>query len=176
MPSRTRFLLSTLIAYATAAGLAGCGAPGGAPVHAADMLGARHRADLRAFEAEKARIQRSVERGQAYDVGDHGRLYVRDIELIGWPTAAFLRVEYTYENTAADAQAAPIVTLVLADPETGEESWVQDEGRLPLGLRLQPGSTYSSWIEAPTLGLHERAGWTWELRVEQGSFLFSGDS
>ena len=135
-------------------------------VRVAEAIDARHQRELRAFEAEKARIERSDDDLRVFELGSDGVLVVQDVELIGWPSAAYLRVEYTYVNTSDSARKAPAVTLTVVDPATGEDSWVTEEGVLPLGLRLQPESTYSSWIEVPTHGLHQRDGWTWELSAE----------
>lgn len=135
-------------------------------LRAAEAIDARYRSERRAFEAEQNRLRRSPEREQVVDLGATGMLHIRDVELIGWPSAAYLRVEYTYLNTTGAERSAPNVRLVLEDPTTGEDSWVEEQGVLPLGFRLGVDSTYSSWIEAPTHGLQEREGWTWRLEIE----------
>lgn len=129
-------------------------------------IDAAHRAELRAFEAERARVRREVDLTEVRDFGPAGQLHLRDVELIGWPSAAYLRVEFTYVNSGRRTKNAPQVTLAVADTVTEEMQSVSQDLLLPLGIELGSESTYSSWLEVPVGDLHRRAGWRWDIRVE----------
>lgn len=129
-------------------------------------LDAAHRAELHAFAAEQARVAREADLAAPRDFGPAGRLHLRSVALIGWPRAAYLRVEYTYVNSGSRTKDAPQVTVAVADPATGEVSALTQDLVLPLGIELGSESTYSSWLEVPVGDLHRRAGWRWDIRVE----------
>ena len=140
--------------------LAACVAPAPTNGELVAEIEARYRSELRAFEAEKARFARTVDLEAPLVFGEAGELYLRDVELIGWPGSTFLRVEYTYLHTGSRTRVAPVVELGVMDPSTGDERWITQELGVTFGIELGTGSTYTTWMEIPTDGLHRRAGWT----------------
>ena len=160
--------LTALVALALAVCLpaTGCRSAPSEDSGALARLDAAHRAELHAFEAEQARFLREAELATPRDFGPAGRLHLRAVELIGWPRAAYLRVEFTYVNSGQRTDRAPQVTLAVADPASGASESVTQDLVLPFGIELGSESTYSSWLELPVGDLYRRAGWQWDIRVE----------
>jgi hypothetical protein len=129
-------------------------------------IDATHRAELHAFEAEKERVRSSADLVTVRDFGSNGSLYLREVALIGWPRAAYLRVEYTYVNSGKRTKRAPQVTLAVADPTGQVQQSVTQDLILPLNIELGHDSTYSSWLEVPVGDVYRHADWRWDIRVE----------
>jgi len=143
-----------------------CRAPHDGFAAEAAAIDAAHRAELHAFEAEKARVLATADLTTVRDFGPDGSLYLREVALIGWPGAAYLRVEYTYVNSGKRTKKTPQVTLAVADPSYGVQQSVTQDLILPLNIELGNDSTYSSWLEVPVGEIYRRAGWRWDIRVE----------
>lgn len=124
---------------------------------------ARHRAELHAFEAEQRRLASSLDLAEPLEFGPLGRVIVRDVELVGWPGNAFLRADFTWVNTGVRTRKPPLVQLTVWDPETDEGRAETLELVTTFGLEYGSGSTYTSWVEVPTEGIHTKSGWTWTL-------------
>jgi hypothetical protein len=100
---------------------------------------------------------------QRRDLGADGTLVLHEIELAGSTGRELLRVRFTWLNTTGETVDAAVVRLSLTDPVSGTE-WSQDlVARLPLGLYLAPGSSYSDELRLTTGGVHRRPGWTWDI-------------
>lgn len=129
-------------------------------------IDAAHRAELHAFEAEKERVRATADLVTVRDFGPDGSLYLREVALIGWPRAAYLRVEYTYLNSGKRTKRTPQVTLPVADPTGNVQQRVTQDLILPLNIELGNDSTYSSWLEVPVGDVYRHADWRWDIRVE----------
>jgi hypothetical protein len=162
--SRARFTGLLVVVFGAAA--PACHAPRDSYADEVAAIDAAHRAELYAFEAEKERVRSSAELDTVRDFGSDGSLYLRKVALIGWPRAAYLRVEYTYVNSGERTKRAPKVTLAVADPMDGVQESVTQELILPFAIELGNDSTYSSWLELPVGDVYRRAGWRWDIRVE----------
>jgi hypothetical protein len=154
------------LAYALLVTTLACQAPRASNADEAAAIDAAHRAELHAFEAEKARVRSMADLGTVRDFGPDGSLYLREVALIGWPGNAYLRVQYTYVNTGKRTKKAPKVTLAVADPTGGVQQAITQELFLPLAIELGNDSTYSTWLEVPVGDVYRRAGWRWDIRVE----------
>lgn len=162
---RVPHLHHLLLGLTLAAGTSGCQASRGATPELIAEIDAAHRAELYAFQAEQERLRSTVDLSTVRDFGPNGQLHLREVELIGWPGSAFLRVEYTYVNTGALQTASPRVTLAVADVDGVQHSVTQDLV-LPLGVHLGRDSTYSTWLELPVGDIYQRLGWRWDIRIE----------
>lgn len=165
-----RTLTSLLLALTASA----CSTPPASRAYVQDetaalaALDARHRSSLDAFQAEQRRHEREHEFPARYEIEGLGALLVKDCRLIGWPGKAWLRAEFTLLNTVESLEEAPVLSLRMTDPASGEEAWAHQELALPFGMAFTRGSTYTGWIEMPTSGLHRREGWEWSLEVAFG--------
>ena len=94
-----------------------------------------------------------------------GRLVVRECRPLGWPGKAFLRVQFSYVNTTGHTVGTPRVTLTVLD-ETGER-WSRTSLDLvvPFATEMTSNSTYSSWLDVRTEGIHREEGWDWRLEL-----------
>ena len=99
------------------------------------------------------------------DFGPLGQVVLRKVELVGWPGNAFLRAEFTWVNTGARTRKPPLVQLTVWDPESGQGRAETLELVTTFGLEYGSGSTYTSWLDVPTEGVHTRAGWTWTIEL-----------
>ncbi len=142
--------------------LAGCASSEDARLGAWSRRFERSVAEL---DAERARLARAVELPRRYDFPGRGTVVLRRLELAGWPGREYVRAELTFFNDSARTLPTPRVVLSIVDPASGErvDGWVDLE--MPLGRGFTSGSSYSTWLDVETLGLHRRPGWTWELDV-----------
>lgn len=163
---QTRVFNRGLLTLALLVSVSACQGPRVSNAEEAAAIDAAHRAELHAFEAEKARVRSVAEVGAVRDFGPAGSLHLREVGLIGWPGNAYLRVEYTYVNSGERTKKAPKVTLAVADRTGGVQQSVTQELFLPLAIELGNDSTYSSWLELPVGDIYRRAGWRWDIRVE----------
>lgn len=126
---------------------------------------ARYEARLERFHRIQAEFEEENPVPQRFDFGDAGSVFVDEVELVGRPGRAFLRVHFTWVNTTGRAYPVVDLRLTLRDPETGTEWSESLEMRLPYRLELTPDSSYTSWFETPTHGVHLKPAWSWEFFV-----------
>ncbi len=126
----------------------------------------RHAAAVEAHDAQKAFVEENTPLPQRLEFPGVGTLVLRDFELMGTPEKAFLHTLFTFENTSGRTLRAPRVVVTVVDPETGDYSSGWLDLIAPFGLRLAPDSTYTSWLDVDTEGLHFREGWERRVRVE----------
>ena len=126
----------------------------------------RHRAEREAFEIEQRAFVRRYPVPSRSDFPGLGTLILNECELLAWPERAFVRARFTYVNTTGSRKEGVLATLLVTDPRTGEAWGESLLMRLPYKYSLTPDSTYTSWIDVPTNGVHTLAGWEWELLLE----------
>ena len=126
---------------------------------------AQYERDQAAFGRAQADLERRNPVPMRLDFEDAGSVFVDRVALVGHPGSAFLRVHFTWVNTSGEAFS--VVDMRLTQRDTGADlEWSQTlEMRLPFKYSLGPDSTYTSWFEVPTHGVHLREGWDWELHV-----------
>jgi len=129
-------------------------------------LDAVHRAELQTFEAARADFRARTDLTHVRDFGPRGQLHVRDVELLGWPENAFLRVEFTYVHTGAAVTGFPTVTLAVTDAEGRATQSATRALSLPYRVKFAQDSTYSSWLEVAVGDLYKRPDWRWDIHVD----------
>ncbi len=154
--------LTTLLALCA---LLGCAADEGARHFDIEGLAARYERDRRDFAEAQDRLEESVELPLRLDFADGGVVLIDQLKLVGRPDKAFLRLRFTWVNTAGRSYPAVDIKLTQSDEAT-QADWSESiEMRLPLSYSLTPDSSYTSWFEMPTHAAHLREGWSWELHV-----------
>jgi len=135
-----------------------------------EALRVAHEEDLARFAAAEEALARRTSLPMRFDYPGIGTVLVDECELIGRPGKAFLRLHFTWVNTTTTTFPLVQARLTLFDPAT-ETEWSQTlDMRLPYRLSMGPDSSYTSWFEMPTRGVHLHEGWEWEidLRLEDG--------
>ena len=127
---------------------------------------ARHAAALEAHEVQKGFVKEHTPLPQRLEFPGVGTLVLREFELMGRPGRAFLHTLFTFENTSGGRLDAPRVTVTVLDPETGDYASGWLDLVAPLGLGLAPNSTYTSWLDVETDGIHFRQGWERRVSVQ----------
>jgi len=147
--------------------LAACRHPAGPAPDRAELrsFADQHALELREFHLIQDDLVARTPMPMTLELGEAGTVLLHELYLIGRPEKAFLRADFTYLNSTGVPLGSAKVSLVIRDPRSGVEVAEARELDLPVGFALQPGSCYSSWIEAPTHGLHARAGWEWRIDV-----------
>jgi hypothetical protein len=161
--------LAHLICTALILTAASCAAKPEREAHLLTAIEERHQAELDAFHAEQRRIGSSEDVPGVLEFGDLGELHVHSVELVGWPSSAILRADFTWVNTGKRTRNAPTVRLSIID-EAGDD-WRSEALELGGTHRLEfgTGSTHSTWLRVATDGLHLRPNWAWGLElVEPG--------
>ena len=126
---------------------------------------AQYERDQDAFHRAQADVEQRYPVPMRLEFDDAGAIFVDQVALVGHPGKARLRVHFTWLNTGEVAYPVVDVRLTLRDAET-ETEWSDTlEMRLPYKHELTPDSSYTSWFETPTHGVHLREGWTWRLEV-----------
>ena len=134
-----------------------------------DAIAARHDAELEAFELEKAAFARRTPIPQERDVPGMGKLVVRECRLLGWPGKVYLRVQFTYVNTTGATVDTPRVTLSVESPDGVDFSRSSIDLVVPFATELTKNSTYSSWLDVDTEGIHRLDDWVWRLDLAPAS-------
>lgn len=128
-------------------------------------LRAQYERDQAVFRRAQADVEQRYPVPMRLEFSDAGAVFVDQVALVVRPGKAFLRVHFTWLNTGEVAYPVVDVRLTLRDAATETEWSDQVEMRLPYKHQLTPDSSYTSWFETPTHGLHLREGWTWRLEV-----------
>lgn len=145
---------------------AGCASDESARRAVLDAMAADHQRYLDDFHRAQADVVARYPVPQRLEFPGHGMILLDECSLEGRPGKEYLRLHFTWVNTARRRVDTARVTLTLVDPET-ETAWSEVlDLKLPYGLGLNPNSSYTTWFEMPTRGLHLRGGWEWELSVE----------
>jgi hypothetical protein len=126
---------------------------------------AQYERDQAAFSRAQADLERRYPVPMRLDFEGAGSLFVDRVALVGRPGKAFLRIHFTWVNTTSEAYPVVDVRLTQRDSTTDIEWSETLEMRLPFKYSLGPDSSYTSWFESSTHGVHLREGWDWELHV-----------
>jgi hypothetical protein len=100
------------------------------------------------------------------DFGPEGELYVHTAELIGTPGKEQLFVRFSYLNRTGLTIERARVVLTLTDDESGDARREFQDLRMPYGLAIPHGSSYTGFFDMPLEGLHRRSRWSWDLDLE----------
>ncbi|MCP3918133.1 MAG: hypothetical protein GY711_21500 [bacterium] len=126
----------------------------------------QHEAELSAFADARGEFEGKYPMPQALDFGNEGTVILNRCELVGRLGKEMLKVRYTFVNTSGLPMREAIVSLTARDPATGAEQAEEMTLRFPHALKLTPNSTYSTWFELPTHGIHLTQDWVWEVGLE----------
>jgi hypothetical protein len=131
-----------------------------------EQMAAKHEVELRAFHSARGELADKYPMPQSLDFGQGGTVVLNDCSLGGRLGQEILRVRYTFVNSTNHPIREALLTLVVRDPATGAEEGEEMRLKFPYALTLTPDSTYTTWFEVPTKGLHLRPGWEWEVELE----------
>lgn len=131
-----------------------------------ERMAARHELELRAFHSARGELADKYPMPQSLDFGEGGTVVLNDCSLGGRLGQEILRVRYTFVNSTNQPIREALLTLVVRDPETGAEEGEEMRLKFPYALALTPDSTYTTWFEVPTKGLHLRPDWEWAVELE----------
>jgi hypothetical protein len=129
-------------------------------------LASEHRAELLAFQAEQAAFSERTSVPDRLEFPGLGSLVVSEASLVGRPGKAFVRVRFTFVNTASTGFDGSRVSLRVRDPSTGA-SWSESlDMQVPIGLHPNKESSYTASLKTPTRGVEFEPGWSWEIVLE----------
>jgi hypothetical protein len=125
-----------------------------------------HDTDLYEFREAQAEFARDNPMPKRLEFPGEGTLLLHECTLEGYPGHEELWLRYTYVNTTGRVLDAARITLTISDPETHAE-WSEDTKLiLPLGFRLGPDSSYTTYVHVPTSGMNLHPHWQWKIRAQ----------
>ena len=141
---------------------ASCTAPPDGP-GALALVEARHEADARDYRAEQDRIAAALNLPVTLAFDGEGTLIVHEVELLGGPERAHVRVRFTYLNSTGRSVPIPTVHLRLHAPDGQIVEAASRELLRPLGSTFARDNAYTGWIDADARGVLRSGAWTWSM-------------
>jgi len=149
-----------------AASLTGCAAGDDREKDEIAELGRIHDLHLAEFLAGQERFLAENPMPVRREVPGIGTLVVHEANLGGRLGQETLRVLFTWVNSTGGTTNGARVRIFLRDPRSGVEREQRVELRSLLGVGFHPDSTYTSFVDLPTDGVHLRPGWDWGIELE----------
>ena len=133
-----------------------------------DELAARHTAELRHFDAQRAAFAASNPVPQKLEFPGKGTILVHECRLRGRLGVETFWMRYSYVNTTGHPIEAAHVTLHVLDAAGGDHV-DEASAHLPLGFPFTPNSSYTTFAEVPVHDWSdiERITWKFEVRTTE---------
>jgi len=123
----------------------------------------RQQADFQAGQDSfRARYPMPVRR----EVAGVGTLVVHEAALGGRLGQETLHLLFTWVNSTGRTTNGALVRVMLRDAPGRLEREQRVELRSLLGAGFSADSTYTSFVDMPTEGVHLQAGWDWRIELE----------
>jgi hypothetical protein len=129
-----------------------------------ELLSARHEAELRHYEDLRAQFAERNPCPKKIEFPGQGTVIVHECSLRGLPGREEFWIKYTYLNsTGRGIESAHI--LIKVQDAYGNERTDSSDARLPLGLRLGPDSSYTTFTQIGLEGLSKIGELEWTIEV-----------
>lgn len=142
----------------------GCASEEARRRHEMEELAVRHEAELRHYEELRAAFARRNPCPRRIEFPGQGSVIVHDCSLRGLPGQEEFWVRYTYLNSTGHGIEGAHVVITLRDV-AGSERTESSDARLPLGLRLGPDSSYTTFTQIGLEGLTKIGELEWKIEV-----------
>ena len=133
--------------------------------HEMEQISARHEAELRHYEELRAEFAGRNPCPRRLEFPGQGSVIVHECSLRGLPGREEFWIKYTYLNSTGHGIDAAHIVIRLRDPAGGERTESSD-ARLPLGLRLGPDSSYTTFTQLGLEGLTKIGELEWTIEVQ----------
>ena len=130
-----------------------------------EALSARHEAELRHYEELRAQFAGRNPCPRQIEFPGQGSVIVHECSLRGLPGHEEFWIKYTYLNSTGHGIEAAHIRIRLRDP-AGSERTESSDARLPLGLRLGPDSSYTTFTQIGLEGLTKIGELDWAIEVQ----------
>jgi len=161
-----RALAPLLAAIPMAAALgAGCADEEALRHHEMEEISARHEAELRHYEQLRAEFASRNPCPKRIEFPGQGSVIVHECSLRGLPGREEFWIKYTYLNSTGHGIDAAHILIRLRDP-AGTERTESSDARLPLGLRLGPDSSYTTFTQLGLEGMAKIGALEWTIEVK----------
>ena len=130
-----------------------------------DAIAARHEAELRHYEQLRADFAQRNPCPRSLEFPGQGTVLVHECSLRGLPGHEEFWLKYTYLNSTGRAIESAHVVIKVRDV-SGSERTESSDARLPLGLRLGPDSSYTTFTQIGLDGLTKIGELDWTIAVE----------
>jgi hypothetical protein len=129
-----------------------------------EALSARHEAELVHYEQLRADFAARNACPKRLEYPGQGSVIVHECSLRGLPGREEFWIKYTYLNSTGHGIEGAHIVIRLRDP-AGVELSESSDARLPLGLRLGPDSSYTTFTQIGLEGLTGIAALQWSVEV-----------
>lgn len=130
-----------------------------------EMLAARHEAELRHYEDLRAQFAQRNPCPKQIEFPGQGTVIVHECALRGLPGHEEFWIKYTYLNSTGRGIESAHIRIQVRDV-TGAERTDSSDARLPLGLRLGPDSSYTTFTQIGLEGLVKIGELEWSIEVQ----------
>ena len=130
-----------------------------------EAISARHEAELRHYEQLRAEFAGRNPCPKRLEFPDQGSVIVHECSLRGLPGREEFWIKYTYLNSTGHGIDAAHILIKVRDV-AGTEREDSSDARLPLGLRLGPDSSYTTFTQVGLEGLTKIGELQWSIEVE----------
>ena len=127
-------------------------------------LSARHEAELRHYEDLRAEFAKRNPCPKRIEFPGQGSVIVHECSLRGLPGREEFWIKYTYLNSTGRGIDSAHILIRLQDP-AGTERTESSDARLPLGLRLGPDSSYTTFTQLGLEGMTKIGELQWTIEV-----------
>jgi hypothetical protein len=133
--------------------------------HDVEAIAARHEAELRHYEQLRADFARRNPCPRRLEFPGQGTVLVHECSLRGLPGREEFWLKYTYLNSTGHGIESAHILIKVRD-NSGTERTDSSDARLPLGLRLGPDSSYTTFTQIGLEGLTKIGALEWTIEVE----------
>ena len=130
-----------------------------------EAIAARHETELRHYEQLRADFARRNPCPRRLEFPGQGTVLVHECSLRGLPGREEFWLKYTYLNSTGRVIESAHVVVKVRDV-SGSERTESSDARLPLGLRLGPDSSYTTFTQIGLEGLAKIGELEWAIEVE----------
>jgi hypothetical protein len=130
-----------------------------------EAIAARHEAELRHSEELRAEFAARNPCPRRIEFPGQGSVLVHECSLRGLPGQEEFWLKYTYLNSTGRGIDCAHVVIRLRDA-AGTERSESSDARLPLGLRLGPDSSYTTFTQIGLEGLTKLGQLEWAIEVK----------
>ncbi len=130
-----------------------------------EALQARHEAELQHYEKLRADFARRNPCPKRIEFPGQGTVLVHECSLRGLPGREEFWIKYTYLNSTGHGIDAAHILIQVRD-HSGTERVDSSDARLPLGLRLGPDSSYTTFTQIGLEGLTRIGELEWSIEVQ----------
>jgi len=129
-----------------------------------EAISARHEAELRHYEELRAQFAQRNPCPKRLEFPGQGTVLVHECSLRGLPGFPEFWLKYTYLNSTGHGVDGAHIVIRLRD-RAGTERTESSDARLPLGLRLGPDSSYTTFTQIGLEGLTKIGELEWAIEV-----------